>query len=54
MIRRIVGADHDVEVLDMHQQTLPARLAVVVDGQLTALSTGSGVVDKAILRLAIA
>ena len=62
-IRRIVGAKHDVEVLDMHQDHVARQAArrgirsvpgVVVDGHLTECCTGSRGVDAAILRLAIA
>ena len=61
-VRRIVGADHDIEVLDMHQDHVAARArqhgirsvpSVVVDGHLAACCAGRGV-DEAILRSAIA
>jgi hypothetical protein len=63
MVRRIVGAHHDVEVLDMHKDHV-ARQAerrgvrsvpgVVVDGRFTPCGTGSRDVDEVILRSAIA
>jgi glutaredoxin 3 len=61
-VRRLAGADHDVEVLDMHQDHVAARArqhgiqsvpSVVVDGQLAACCSGRGVYE-AILRSAIA
>ena len=61
-VRRIAGADHDVEVRDMHQDHVAARArqhgirsvpSVVVDGHLAACCAGRGV-DEAILRSAIA
>jgi glutaredoxin 3 len=61
-VRRIAGTDHDVEVLDMHQEHVAARArqhgirsvpSVVVDGQLAACCVVRGV-DEAILRSAIA
>ena len=60
-VRRIAGADHDVEVLDMHQDHVAARAknlgiqsvrSVVVDGRLAACRIGRGV-EEAVLRLAI-
>ena len=62
MIRRIVGANHDVEVLDMHQDHVARQAArrgirrlpgVVVDGHHVACCIDRGV-DEAILRSAIA
>ena len=58
-MRRVAGADHDVEVQDMHQDQVrgePAGIrsvpSVVVDGHLAACCAGRGV-DEAILRSAI-
>jgi hypothetical protein len=61
-VRHIAGADHDVEVLDMHQADVAARArqhgirsvpSVVVNGHLQACRTDGGV-DEAILRSAMA
>jgi predicted thioredoxin/glutaredoxin len=62
LVRHIAGADHDVEVLDMHQAHVVSQAArdgirsvpsVVVDGHLAACCAGRGV-DEAVLRSAIA
>jgi hypothetical protein len=62
VVRRIAGADHDIEVLDMHQAHVVSQAArhgirsvpsVVVDGHLAACCAGRGV-DEAVLRSAIA
>ena len=59
MVRRIVGPNHDVEVLDMHKDHVARQAerrgvrnlpSVVVDGRLTPCCTGSRDVDEAILR----
>jgi hypothetical protein len=57
-VRHIAGADHDGEVLDMHQAHVAARgrqhgirsvPGVVVDGHLAACCAGRGV-SEAVLR----
>jgi hypothetical protein len=61
VVRRI-AADHEIEVLDMHQDHVAAAArqhgirsvpSVVVDGQLAACCTARGV-DEFILKSAIA
>jgi hypothetical protein len=60
MIRRIVGFNHDIEVLDMRRVRVAEQAArlgirsvpgVVVEGQLTACCTDRGC-DEAVLRAA--
>ena len=61
LVRRIAGANHDIEIHDMHQAHVAARAkrlgvrslpSVVVDGQLAGCCAGRGP-DEAILRQAI-
>ena len=61
LVRRIAGANHDIEIHDMHQAHVAARAkqhgirslpSVVVDGQLAVCCAGRGP-DEAILREAI-
>lgn len=61
LVRRIAGANHDIEIHDMHQPHVVARAkqhgirslpSVVVDGQLAGCCAGRGP-DEAILRQAI-
>ena len=61
LVRRIAGANHDIEIHDMHQAHEAARAkqqgirslpSVVVDGQLAGCCAGRGP-DEAILREAI-
>ena len=60
LVRRIAGANHDIEIHDMHQAGVAARAkhgirslpSVVVDGQLAGCCAGRGP-DEAILREAI-
>ena len=61
LIRRIAGANHDIEIHDMHQARVAAWAkqhgirslpSVVVDGQLAGCCAGRGP-DETILREAI-
>jgi glutaredoxin 3 len=61
LVKRIAGADHDIEVLDMHQAPIAARAkqhgiqrlpSVVIDGTLAGCCAGRGP-DEAVLRQAI-
>jgi glutaredoxin 3 len=61
LVRRIAGANHDIEIHDMHQAHVAAGAkqhgirslpSVVVDGQLAGCCAGRGP-DEAILREAI-
>ena len=54
LVRRLAGADHDVEVHDMHRDDVVARArqygvrslpAVVVNGQLTPCCADSGIIE---------
>jgi glutaredoxin 3 len=61
LVRRIAGANHDIEIHDMHHAHFAARAkqhgirslpSVVVDGQLAGCCAGRGP-DETILRQAI-
>ena len=61
LVRRIAGANHDIEIHDMHQAHVAARAkqhgirslpSVVVDGQLAGCCAGRGP-EEATLRQAI-
>ena len=61
LVRRIAGANHDIEIHDMHQAHVAARAkqhgirslpSVVVDGKLADCCAGRGP-DEEILRQAI-
>ena len=61
LLKRIAGATHDIEILDMHQADVAARAkrhgirsvpSVVIDGKLAGCCAGRGP-DEAILRRAI-
>jgi glutaredoxin len=61
LVRRVAGANHDIEIHDMHQAHVAARAkqlgirslpSVVVDGQLAGCCAGRGP-DETILRQAI-
>ncbi len=61
LVKRIAGASHNVEVLDMHQPEIAAKArqhgiasvpSVVIDGKLASCCTARGP-DEATLRTAI-
>jgi glutaredoxin len=61
VVRKIAGADHDVQIHDMHQEDIATRAkqhgvrslpAVVIDGKLAGCCAGRGP-DEHILRQAL-
>jgi glutaredoxin 3 len=61
LVKRVAGADHNVEVLDMHHADVAAKAkqhgvrrvpSVVIDGQLAHCCTDGGP-DEATLRAAV-
>ena len=61
MVRKIAGADHEIQIHDMHQREIASRAkqhgvrslpAVVIDGKLAGCCAGRGP-DEHVLREAL-
>jgi len=61
MVRKIAGADHEIQIHDMHQHEIASRVkqhgvrslpAVVIDGKLAGCCAGRGP-DEHVLREAL-